>query len=480
MVRSRVERPVRAAFRESAVLGVASELEGNDARHVGLERQHLKVVHELHVLREGIGNPWRCFGKLAGIAPAIVCFDHLDAPLDLPDIVEILIEARAIRGAQLPAQPHDVFRNPVENAAACLATLLSLLGRIAGAEQHVERDARVADHRERLCRRSPADRVRVDAGIVVGAATGLVEILDAELHRRHRCVLTVALRVYAMTAAFVATACVSPSPPADVENQQTVVPGWQWTVDQIDETVNQVRAGRNLQPDSWPGGARVALERVVGLIDRHEIPASFFIPSESLRLNPQMADVIQSSGRHEFAVHGWIHERNSDLPADVERELVQRAVDYLTQATGERPVGYRAPSWNFSPNTLDIIRDLGFLYDSSLMADDRPYELDAAGEPTGLIELPVEWILDDAPLVNPLGGRYSAPRDVLQVYKDEFDVAYEEGTMFLLTMHPHYIGHRSRIVILRELIDYIGAKDGVWFATHRQAAEYVKEQADIG
>jgi len=320
------------------------------------------------------------------------------------------------------------------------------------------------------------------------------------------------LVVPAMTAAFVATSCAPPSPPANVE-QQTVVPGWQWTVDRIDETVNQVRAGRNLQPESWPGGARVAvllsfdvdnetialrygeptigslsqgeygarvaLQRVVTLIDRHEIPASFFIPSESLRLNPHMADVIKASGRHEFAVHGWIHERNSDLPADVERELVQRAVDYLTQATGERPVGYRAPSWNFSPNTLDIIRDLGFLYDSSLMADDRPYELNAAGEPTGLIELPVEWILDDAPLMNPLGGRYSAPRDVLQVYKDEFDVAYEEGTMFLLTMHPHYIGHRSRIVILRELIDYISAREGVWFATHRQAAEYVKEKADI-
>ncbi len=322
------------------------------------------------------------------------------------------------------------------------------------------------------------------------------------------------LIVSAMTAAFFATSCASPPDRADVEDEQTVVPGWQWTVEQIDETVNQVRAGRDLQPDSWPGGARVAvllsfdvdnetialrygeptigslsqgeygarvaLQRVVELIDRHEIPASFFIPSESLRLNPHMADVIKASGRHEFAVHGWIHERNSDLPADVERELVQRALDYLTQATGERPVGYRAPSWNFSPNTIDIIRDLGFLYDSSLMADDRPYELNAAGEPTGLIELPVEWILDDAPLVNPLGGRYSAPRDVLQVYKDEFDVAYEEGTMFLLTMHPHYIGHRSRIVILRELIDYIRAKDGVWFATHRQAAEYVKEKADIG
>lgn len=86
---------------------------------------------------------------------------------------------------------------------------------------------------------------------------------------------------------------------------------------------------------------------------------------------------------------------------------------------------------------------------------------------------------DDAPLVDPLGGRYSAPRDVLQVYKDAFDVAHEESTMFLLTMHPHYVGHRSRIVILRELIDYIRAKDGVWFATHREAAEYVKAQAHM-
>ncbi len=293
-----------------------------------------------------------------------------------------------------------------------------------------------------------------------------------------------------------------------------VVPGWKWTPEQIDETVNQVRAGRNLQPDAWPDGARVAvllsfdvdnetialrygeptigslsqgeygarvaLQRVVDLIDRHEIPASFFIPSESLRLNPHMAEVIQRSGRHEFAVHGWVHEQNSDLPAEVERELVERAVDYLTEATGERPVGYRAPSWNFSPNTLDIIRELGFLYDSSLMADDRPYEINAAGEPTGMVELPVECILDDAPLMNPLGGRYSAPREVLQVYKDEFDVAYEEGTMFLLTMHPHYIGHRSRIVVLAELIDHIRAKGNVWFATHRQVVEYVREKAGMG
>ena len=291
-------------------------------------------------------------------------------------------------------------------------------------------------------------------------------------------------------------------------------PGWQWTDEQVLETVNAVRAGRSLQPDSWPGGARVAvllsfdvdnetvlglrygdatvgslsqgqfgarvaLPRVVDLVDREGIPASFFIPAVSLVLDPSQIDIILAAGHHEFAIHGWIHELNSSLDADTERALLERAVDYMTEATGTRPLGYRAPSWNFSPNTLDIIREMGFLYDSSLMADDRPYEINADGEPTGMVELPVEWILDDAPLFNPLGTRYSPPRDVLQVWKDEFDGAYAEGTMFLLTMHPHVIGHRSRIVVLEELIRYIKGHEGVWFATHLEAARYVKEQAGL-
>ncbi len=291
------------------------------------------------------------------------------------------------------------------------------------------------------------------------------------------------------------------------------IPGWEWSDAEVLEVVNAVRAGRSLQPEVWPGGARVAvllsfdvdnetialrfgeptvgalsqgeygarvgLGRVVSLLDRFEIPASFFIPAVSLQLHPEMADVIKRSGRHEFAIHGWIHEMNISLTAERERELLVRAIDYMTEVTGERPVGYRAPSWNFSPNTLSIIRELGFTYESSLMADDRPYELVADGQPTGMVELPVEWILDDAPLVNPLGTRYSPPRDVLQVYVDEFDKAYEEGTMFLLTMHPHYIGHRSRIVILEELIVHMRQKGDIWFATHRAVADYVRAQAGL-
>jgi peptidoglycan/xylan/chitin deacetylase (PgdA/CDA1 family) len=295
---------------------------------------------------------------------------------------------------------------------------------------------------------------------------------------------------------------------ADAQGASGRRPAWEWSEDSIRSVVNAVRAGRNLMPASWPGGARVAvllsfdvdnetiplrfgeptigalsqgqygaraaLPRVVRLLDRYQIPASFFIPAVSLMLSPDMADTIKASGRHEFAVHGWIHEMNTQVPPDVERDLVRRAVDYLTRVTGTRPVGYRAPSWNFSPVTLDIIRELGFLYESSLMADDRPYELLQNGRPTGIVEIPVEWILDDAPLFNVQGANYASPREVAQVWIDEFDKAWEERTMFVLTMHPHVIGHRSRLVALELLLDHIRAKGGVWFATHRQAAEYVR------
>jgi peptidoglycan/xylan/chitin deacetylase (PgdA/CDA1 family) len=289
-------------------------------------------------------------------------------------------------------------------------------------------------------------------------------------------------------------------------------PGVHLNTDEIEAIANRVRAGRSLQPERWPNGARVAvllsfdvdndtillarsdnpsigamsqgeygarvgLQRVVDLVDRHNIPASFFIPAVSLILQPDMVDVIQRSGQHEFGVHGWIHELNTELDGETERDLISRATDYLENVTGRRPVGYRAPSWNFSPNTLRIIRDFGFLYDSSLMADDRPYELLQNGEETGVVELPVEWILDDAPLLNPRGTSYTSPRELLQVYIDEFDKAYEEGTMFLLTTHPHIIGHRSRILILEELISHIQSVGNVWFATHEQVARYVLEQA---
>lgn len=290
-------------------------------------------------------------------------------------------------------------------------------------------------------------------------------------------------------------------------------PPWQWPEEQVFSEVNRVRAGRDLTPAEWPNGNRVAvllsfdvdnetvwlrdgdtsvgglsqgqyggrrgLPRILSLLEEKDVAATFFGPAMSFMLNTAMIPEIQASGRHEVAVHGWIHERNNQLPRDEEERLLRNAVASMTELMGKRPVGYRAPSWNFSDATLELLIDMDFLYDSSLMADDRPYEIVADGKPTGLIELPVQWILDDAPLFNPLGNRYASPRDVLQVWKDEFDVAYDEGTVFVLTMHPHYIGHRSRIVVLRELINYIHGHDGVWFGTHEAAARWVGQEAGL-
>jgi hypothetical protein len=113
------------------------------------------------------------------------------------------------------------------------------------------------------------------------------------------------------------------------------------------------------------------------------------------------------------------------------------------------------------------------------MADDEPYEILADDEPTGLIEIPVEWIRDDAPYFSM--DRYTAlrpytsPRAVLTIWRDEFDCAYDEAGMFQLTMHPHIIGHRSRMTILEELVEYITDHKNVWWATHAQIAEYVRD-----
>jgi peptidoglycan-N-acetylglucosamine deacetylase len=184
---------------------------------------------------------------------------------------------------------------------------------------------------------------------------------------------------------------------------------------------------------------------------------------------------------HEIGIHGWIHELNSKLPPADERDLMMRAADVLEQISGRRPVGVRTASWDFSEHTLAIAREMELLYDSSLMADDEPYELLEDGKPTGMVELPVEWIRDDAVYFNM--DRFSAlrpytpPSSVLEVFKAEFDGAYAEGGLFLLTMHPHMIGHRSRISLLDRLIEYIKGHDGVWFATHAEVAQYCKDNA---
>jgi peptidoglycan/xylan/chitin deacetylase (PgdA/CDA1 family) len=281
--------------------------------------------------------------------------------------------------------------------------------------------------------------------------------------------------------------------------------------------VDHVRAGRSLRPKTWKGGARwaVALSfdsdhetvelrnggqsiskisqgqfgarvgspRILKVLAKHSVPATFFMPAVSAMINPDEVKDVVGAG-HELGMHSWIHEFNSRLDETTERDLAFRAMDVLEKLSGKRPVGMRTASWDFSPWTLKIVRELKLLYDSSLMADDEPYELLEDGQPTGVVELPVEWIRDDAVYfsmdrmasLRPYGG----PEMVFNIFKRELDAACDENGLFLLTMHPHHIGHRSRIWILDEVIKAAKARGNVWFATHAEIAAYCAAEAGLG
>ncbi len=289
---------------------------------------------------------------------------------------------------------------------------------------------------------------------------------------------------------------------------------WQWPEETWRRIVGRARAGRSLKPARWPDGARCAvglsfdadhdtiplrdadespmrisqgqygsrqaIPRIRRLLAQEEVPATFFYPAVSALLYPDEVRGLAAEG-HEIGIHSWIHERNTSLPLAVERDLSRRAADVLASLAGREPVGMRTASWDFSPSTLAIIREMGLLYDSSLMADDDPYELTSDGSPTGIVELPPEWIRDDAVYFNMVrfsGLRpYTPPSAVEEIFRAEFDGAWEERGLYILTMHPHISGHRSRLPVLARLIAHMKAKGGCWFATHEQIARWCKEEA---
>jgi peptidoglycan/xylan/chitin deacetylase (PgdA/CDA1 family) len=208
--------------------------------------------------------------------------------------------------------------------------------------------------------------------------------------------------------------------------------------------------------------------------------ASFFVPAVVASLHPEEARRIVGEG-HEIGLHGWIHELNSVLPLEAERDLLLRSADTLEAITGTRAVGMRTPSWDFSPHTLKIAREMGLRYDSSMMADLDCYELLEAGVPSGLVELPVEWIRDDGAylMMNRFEALrpYTPPADVFDIFRREFDGAYAEGGIFQLTMHPHVIGYRSRLWILEDIIRYAQSHPQVWFGKHCDVAQWAHDHA---
>jgi peptidoglycan/xylan/chitin deacetylase (PgdA/CDA1 family) len=247
----------------------------------------------------------------------------------------------------------------------------------------------------------------------------------------------------------------------------------------VDHETNELRdGGQSIGRMAWGQfGNRVAMPRILRLLDKHGVRATFYVPAVVALIYPDEQRRVIAEG-HEIGVHGWIHELNSILPYEAERDLMFRSIDALEKVSGVRPVGMRTPSWDFSPNTLGIEKEMGLAYDSSLMADEDCYELLLHGAPTGIVELPVEWIRDDAVYLSMhrfQGLRpYTPPEAVFDIWRRELEAAHADGGIFQLTMHPHVIGYRSRIWIVEELIRHARTLGSVWFATHADVAAWAK------
>jgi peptidoglycan-N-acetylglucosamine deacetylase len=193
------------------------------------------------------------------------------------------------------------------------------------------------------------------------------------------------------------------------------------------------------------------LERVVAVLDRFGARATFYVPGVTVEEDPGVFRELLAGG-HELGHHGYRHLPTHALDAAGEREELERGIAAL-EAAGVTPRGYRSPGWELTPVTLSLLPELGFAWDSSLMADDRPYRL-----ANGMLELPVHWRLDDVPYFTALRD----PREVLAIWTAEHDAADHHLTY---TIHPEVTGRGHRIALLERLLDHVGPT-----TTHGDAA----------
>ncbi|GAB3119351.1 polysaccharide deacetylase family protein [Glaciibacter psychrotolerans] len=245
----------------------------------------------------------------------------------------------------------------------------------------------------------------------------------------------------------------------------------------FDFDAEEVWIGEDPENEHRPGvlsqgayGPKVAIPLLLALLERHQITATFYVPGKDAERHPDSVRAIIAAG-HEIGHHGYTHRSPSALtPAEEEAELV-RGLSVL-RALGADVVGYRSPSWDFSRTTLDLLIKYGFEYSSNLMDDLKPYR----HQNHDLVEVPVSWLLDDAPHFWFAGDTWTktirSPEEVYQIWLAELEGIALLGGHFMLTMHPQIIGRPSRLAMLDRLLGDIEAR-GAWIAPARQIASLV-------
>ena len=216
---------------------------------------------------------------------------------------------------------------------------------------------------------------------------------------------------------------------------------------------------------------KVAIPRILDMLDHLGMRATFFTPGWTADNHPDSIEAIISRG-HEVAAHSYSHERMTELSWEAEASVWEKSLAAL-ERLGVKPKGYRAPYWLVGDRSIAHMRRLGFSYSSNFMDDDMPYMLSWRGEETGIVELPVEWLLDDWPHFE---TDRRAPDEVYRLWKPEFEALHDLGRYFGLTCHPECIGRASRLRMLEKLLGEMKEKGDVWFPTGAELAEHVRSK----
>jgi peptidoglycan/xylan/chitin deacetylase (PgdA/CDA1 family) len=226
-------------------------------------------------------------------------------------------------------------------------------------------------------------------------------------------------------------------------------------------------------------GPLVGVPRILALLARHGIRATFFVPGYSAQRYPDAVRAIAEAG-HEIAHHSYFHENTAGMDAKTEGDMLDLGLRALKDVAGVRPQGYRAPMWEMNYHTPALLAERGFTWDSSLMDSDHPYVLAVDGGPSAatLVEVPVSWGLDDweqyAYLPDLTGsGLIESPAKALEMWTLELEAMHELGAAFVLCCHPFLSGRPSRARALERLIERMLTLEGLWITTAGEVAAHV-------
>jgi peptidoglycan/xylan/chitin deacetylase (PgdA/CDA1 family) len=229
-------------------------------------------------------------------------------------------------------------------------------------------------------------------------------------------------------------------------------------------------------------GPQVAVPRILDTYRHYGIRQTFFVPGWCAERYPHAVEAMVRDG-HEVAAHGWLHEHPNEQTDEGEAFWLARSIESITRMAGTKPVGWRAPLYNFSHRSVDLLAKAGILYDASLMGDDVPYWVQ--GERERLLELPSHWGMDDwPPFMHATEFGFQMPiqsaTQAWQGWWEEFEAAWAYGGMWVPVWHPFLSGRLSRWRITHEMIGKMMDKGGVWFAPMRDIAAHVHQCIEAG